>query len=79
MSNWPPHLLAFFVALLSLAGIITLAALTIAIPPILTEAFIASLAGGLGLAIPSGGSGSTTTTTTAPPPSPAPPAGGATV
>jgi hypothetical protein len=63
MANWPPHLLAFFVALLALAGIITLAALSIAIPDILTEAFIASLAGGLGLAIPASSTSSSTTST----------------
>ena len=79
MSNWPPHILAFLVAILALAGIITLSALVIVVPPILTEVAVAALSGALGLAIPSSGASTTTTTSTAPTGSTAPPVPGGTV
>ena len=54
MGNLSPHVYAFLLAFVAIAGIIVLAALKIAIPTILTEVTVATLSGGFGLAIPSG-------------------------
>lgn len=53
MTNWNPHVYAFFIALVSVVGVIILAALKIAVPDALTTVMFSALAGGLGLAVPS--------------------------
>ena len=55
-----PHVLAFFVGVIGILGVIVLTAMNHPIPTILSGVTVAAISGGLGLSVPSSGTPPTT-------------------